>query len=63
MKNAKHLKAIPLKKWILFYAPRDEQLAYEFSVNLNKVARSMNLFIDEPEAYALLSDLKLIFYF
>jgi hypothetical protein len=50
MKNARHISAVPLKRWLLFYAQRDENQAYEFSVNLNKVARSMGMMIDEPEA-------------
>lgn len=56
MKSARHLSAVPLQRWLLFYAQRDENQAYEFSVNLNKVAKSMGMMIDEPEAIAVQED-------
>ena len=56
MKTARHIKAIRMRKWIIFYAIRDENIAYDFSVNVTKIANSMDMVIDEPLAYATIKE-------
>lgn len=50
IKNAKHLKAVDLDNWILFYGPRDENVAFEFFEKLRGIAGAMGILVREPQA-------------
>jgi hypothetical protein len=48
MKNMRHLLAVPLENWVLFYGARDEQLAIDFNEQLYKVSKAMGIKVADP---------------
>ena len=48
MKSAKHITAIPLRDWVIFFSPYDENLAYSFVETMEKVTRSMGIRVEQP---------------
>jgi hypothetical protein len=51
MRDVGHLSSIQLRKWHLFYQPRDERNADMFEKNLKQFARSMGFEITDAKKY------------